>query len=363
MEGAEAIGDAVTGGVIARSVEPKASEAAHASGGACLNCGTVLVGDHCHRCGQAAHVHRTIGAFVHDLVHGVLHLDGKIWRTLPLLAWRPGELTRRYAAGERARFVSPMALFLFSVFLMFAVVNALGGPFDTGGARLPDRAEVQAGFNKERAESLREIEQLRGRRQQLQRDGRSTTRVDRELAAALRERKAQDELYRQALGMAANTGDGAASDTLNIDTGLPFFNEAIAKAGKNPELLLYKVQTNAYKFSWALIPISVPFLWLLFLHRRRYRRYGAYDHVVFVTYSIAFMTLGFVVLSLLRPLGAGETLAGLAITFVPPIHMYRQLRGAYLLSRWSALWRTAVLLLFAFVASSLFLSLIIAAGL
>ena len=56
-------------------------------------------------------------------LHGVLHFEGKIWRTLPLLAWKPGELTRRYIDGERARFVSPIALFLFSVFLMFAVAQ------------------------------------------------------------------------------------------------------------------------------------------------------------------------------------------------------------------------------------------------
>src|SRR6185503_17683936 len=94
----------------------------------CLNCGTALIGPHCHNCGQAGHVHRTLMAWWHGLAHGVLHLDGKIWRTLPLLAWRPGELTRRYIEGERARFVSPLALFLFSVFLMFAVFNTVGGP-------------------------------------------------------------------------------------------------------------------------------------------------------------------------------------------------------------------------------------------
>ena len=56
----------------------------------------------------------------------MFNFEGKIWRTLPMLAWRPGELTRRYIAGERARFVSPVALFLFTVFLMFAVLNFTG---------------------------------------------------------------------------------------------------------------------------------------------------------------------------------------------------------------------------------------------
>ena len=51
-----------------------------------------------------------------------------------MLAFHPGALTRRYIAGERARFVSPLALFLFSVFLMFATIHALAGE---GGVDMP----------------------------------------------------------------------------------------------------------------------------------------------------------------------------------------------------------------------------------
>ena len=126
----EAVGDVVTGATIGRAVEPKAGEPGadgHTHEPNCLNCGTLLQGDFCHACGQHAHVHRTLTAFFHDLVHGVLHFEGKIWRTLPMLAWRPGELTRRYVDGQRATFVSPIALFLFSVFLMFATVSFFGG--------------------------------------------------------------------------------------------------------------------------------------------------------------------------------------------------------------------------------------------
>ncbi len=61
-----------------------------------------------------------MSAYGHDILHGVFHFEGTIWRTLPMLAFRPGELTR-------ARFVSPIALFLFSVFLMFTVVANLPG--------------------------------------------------------------------------------------------------------------------------------------------------------------------------------------------------------------------------------------------
>ncbi|MDP9414004.1 MAG: hypothetical protein M3Q08_07905, partial [Pseudomonadota bacterium] len=63
-EGVEAIGEAVMGGMAARAVEPAAGEH-HGHASNCLNCGTSLIGDYCHRCGQQGHVHRTLGAFWH----------------------------------------------------------------------------------------------------------------------------------------------------------------------------------------------------------------------------------------------------------------------------------------------------------
>lgn len=391
--GLESVGEAVTGGLAARTVEPDAGEGSGPGEGACLNCGTALAGPHCHQCGQAAHVHRTLTAFWHDLAHSVLHFDGKLWRTLPLLAWRPGELTRRYVAGERAKFVSPMALFLFSVFLMFAIFSSIGGPFgsdsETGPKRTPaqERAEARRDFQRERAEALAELKAARDERARLAAARQSTAALDGRIQRLQAKLALEEKLFNQALdliaaeekrdaadakadepvaGVARKAAESADKGEFVLVSGADpvnrWFNDAFKKAKDNPSLLIYKLQTNAYKFSWALIPISVPFLWLLFLHRERYRRYKAYDHTVFVTYSIAFMSLGVIALSLLRLIGFPEVIAGFAIMFVPPIHIYRQLRGAYRLSRWSALWRTFVLINFAFIAASLFFTLLLALG-
>ena len=112
----EAVGDAVTGGMLAPRGRAAAGEArdGHTHETNCLNCGTALAGPYCHACGQKAHVHRSLARLLPRFPAGVLNFEGKIWRTLPMLAWRPGELTRRYIDGERARFVSPIALFLFT---------------------------------------------------------------------------------------------------------------------------------------------------------------------------------------------------------------------------------------------------------
>jgi hypothetical protein len=393
MSGIEGIGEAVTGAATARAVEPAAGDGVDAFDGArlCLNCSTPLVGPRCHQCGQAWHVHRTLGAWWHDLAHGVLHLDGKIWRTLPLLAWRPGDLTRRYVEGERAKFVSPIAIFLFSVFLMFAVFSLVGGPVGGGGNSVgaggpaEARARAEREFRAGQAETTAQLNTLRAERARLAAAGQPTASLDADIRKVEAEIAIEQKSFERVMvlvgagdaitvdegeepepGAARRAAEAAEEGNLVVISGVDplnnWFNTAYKKAKQNPSLLLYKLQTNAYKFSWLLIPISVPFVWMLFLHRRGYRQYKAYDHTVFVTYSIAFMSLGVIALSLLRALGMPEAVAGMAMVFVPPVHMYRQLRGAYRLSRWSAVWRTFVLLNFTGVAIGLFALLLLAFG-
>ena len=132
----EGIGTAIEGGLLGRAVESGTGDSHGNAGEAatCANCNALFSGHYCPECGQKAHVHRSLAAIGHDIMHGVLHLDGKLWDTLPLLAFKPGDLTRRYIAGERAKFVSPMAMFLFTVFAMFAVFQMVGisAPTDFG---------------------------------------------------------------------------------------------------------------------------------------------------------------------------------------------------------------------------------------
>jgi hypothetical protein len=341
---AEAVDSGGLGGAAASAFIP-------AESGACLNCGTRLVGPHCHQCGQAGHVHRNIGAWWHDLIHGVLHLDGKIWRTLPLLAWRPGELTRRYILGERARFVSPLALFLFSVFLMFAVLSAIGGR--TAGQ---DPLAIQSSMAEEATKSEAKLRDLRRERAAAAATGAATASLDAQIQSTEKELSLLKTMADR--GLVQGSSVRMANDVPD------WMRRPIEKAGANPSLFFYKIQTNAYKFSWALIPISVPFLWLLFLHRRGYRRsFGAYDHLIFVTYSIAFISLFLMALLLMRHAGLWDAPFALLLLLVPPLHMYRQLRGAYSLSRWSAAWRAFLLVNFASVAMSLFFLLLLTLGL
>ena len=376
----EGLGTAVEGGLFAKAVSGGARRAGntplqkgHFAENACLNCGTELIGAHCHSCGQQAHLHRTMGAFLHDLMHGALHFDGKTWRTLPKLFFKPGELTRRYIDGERMRFVSPMALFLFSIFLMFAVFQLAGisAPTDIPGDNSEELAEFTA-TELDRREKLLESTQEElaepdldpGRRKVLERrqqeytDQITALRQAQENVPFLRQEGTGDELIQNGeMVIPLEEVDGT---TMRVSgSGVDWVDGAVEKWRKNPGLMLYKLQTNFYKFSWLLIPLSIPFVWLMFAWKRQYK---AYDHAIFVTYSLSFMTLLTLGLTIAGISGISSEIVALASIFIPPIHIYKHLRGTYGLSRFSAIWRLALMSVFIIVILALFLQLLLVLG-
>jgi len=90
--------------------------------GVCLNCGEPVSLRYCPACGQAAiDPNPTVGEFVHEAASEFLHWDGKLAATFRLLFTKPGELTREYLAGRRARYLSPLRLYLTFSVLFFAL--------------------------------------------------------------------------------------------------------------------------------------------------------------------------------------------------------------------------------------------------
>ncbi|GMN01994.1 DUF3667 domain-containing protein [Erythrobacter sp. MTPC3] len=419
----EGLGAAIEGSLAGHAVEPStgASSGAAVFDGACLNCGAQPMGEYCQHCGQKQHIHRSLSAIGHDLIHGVLHLDGKFWRTLPLLIFKPGALTRRYIEGERAKFVSPMAMFLFSIFAMFAVFQMVGltAPTDISGdareqvERLVEQeskrvSERIAEIDEELAQddlSLQDHEALEREREGLTEEqlllggrgegiaewiaaGAAGTAEDIEIAGAAKIAEAKQRLETMPEGSAeradlaaeiasAENGleqlrrfedapvavvpgdeDGTAQITVK-ESGVSMIDTALEKWRENPSLMIYKMQANGYKFSWLLIPLSIPFVWLMFAWKRRYK---AYDHAIFITYSLSFMSLFFIALSLLGAAQMSGALIFVLLTTIAPLHLYKHLRHAYGLSRLSAIWRFFAMFAFIVVVLGLFLQTLLLLG-
>ncbi|MFZ5544798.1 MAG: DUF3667 domain-containing protein [Pseudomonadota bacterium] len=75
-------------------------------------------------------------------------VEGALWRTLKLLLFKPGQLTREYLAGRRRRYVLPLRIYLTASFLFFLIVKLLPSAVDEAAlesaARLPARAAAEA---------------------------------------------------------------------------------------------------------------------------------------------------------------------------------------------------------------------------
>jgi hypothetical protein len=391
----EAAGEVLTGAVVGATVEGAVNAPGVRSPGEvhgnCLNCGAELTGAYCSSCGQPAHIHRSLASLGHDILHGVFHFEGKIWRTLPELFFHPGRLTRRYIDGQRATFVSPMALFLFTVFLMFAVFAFTGGMLlkDTGATETAD--SVKTNFKTGNASALdatnHKIEALRKELESadLEADRRAIVQkdlADLESSKIVMEALASGDLNRltnvgeeikaqQAAAEAERTAAPSAAapkdtpEDHSVDLGGKWptlekrLNAGIKQINENPALLLYKLKTNGYKFSWALIPLSVPFLWLMFFWRRDVH---LYDHAIFATYSITFMMLLVIVLSLAAAIGVPGIIWGWVLALAPPIHMYKHLRYTYGLSRFGTTVRLFLLLISIGIVVLIFSMTLLAVG-
>lgn len=101
----------------------------------CLNCETLLIDKYCHKCGQKADTHRiTAKHFImHDMVHGVWHLDKGMLYTLKQAIVRPGYAATEYISGKRVKFYNIFYLSLIIMTLMLISDNYLhSGAFSAG---------------------------------------------------------------------------------------------------------------------------------------------------------------------------------------------------------------------------------------
>ena len=392
----EAAGDVLTGAVVAGTIEGASGKKGPAEhGGQCLNCGATLDGAFCSACGQRAHLHRSLMHLGHDILHGVFHFEGKMWRTLPELFFHPGRLTRRYIDGERAKFVSPMALYLFTVFLMFGVFSfTASSMFDStedsvagdvisqwkenneaAQERTKDKAEaVQEQLKEEdlspekRAELEKKLSDLQSAQvvmdalakgdwaalQNLETNEKAKEAIE----AAKQKAKADAE---KRAGKTTSTGITLNGRDVNI--GWPALQQRFEHGAKelkdNPALAFYKLKIASYKYSWALIPLSVPLMWLLFFWRRDIH---LYDHAIFITYSISFMMMFLILLTLAAAFGVSGAIWGTALGIVPPLHLYKQLRQTYKLSRFGAWMRLFLLSIGIFIVLMIFFMLLLIIG-
>ncbi|MGH8029075.1 MAG: DUF3667 domain-containing protein [Arenimonas sp.] len=87
----------------------------------CRNCGADMPGAYCPACGQKRVTagERGLAHLLREAFHLVTDVDGKLLRSLRLLLFSPGMLSREYLDDRRARYSTPLGLFVIANVLYF----------------------------------------------------------------------------------------------------------------------------------------------------------------------------------------------------------------------------------------------------
>lgn len=279
-------------------------------GAVCANCQTVLSGRYCHTCGQSAdNHHRSILHLILEAFEGLFHLDGRLWRTLPLIFFRPGTLTKDYMEGRIARHVPPLRTFLVSLLLLILAAegavhkqtHALKHP--TGAHAPGPQAEVKVEIPKQDIEVA--------------------------LGAAGPSEKASNWIETQ-----------------------------VEKALKNSDYYTMIVFSWGHRLAILLLPIMAALLTVLYFYRRQI---FIYDHLLVSMNMLSFIFLGLALAMVLPSVFAGPFMTAFSIWV--PINIFMTLRGAYGSGVFGAVIKTFVLWMSSFVAFGLMILALLAVGL
>lgn len=283
----------------------------------CENCGELIKRRYCGTCGQlAADYHRPLSGLLVASLTDMLALDGRLVRTLREMIFTPGQMTRNYLDGQRARYVPPFRLYIFASLIFFFVIFSQStgdSPSDLATDPAVDTAPIVAGAGEEGSPETG-IDQI------LDEDG----RID-------------DDALNEILAEGAETGELDVQERAIIER----VTERANEINENPERFLSLLKTYAPRASLVMVPLLAIMLALLYVNKRRVM---LYDHLVtalhfqvFVYFSVAIV----VVLGMIySPLGVLGWFGLVPFLFY---YCYRQQRRVYAGGRLLTVARTAIL--------------------
>lgn len=262
---------------------------------ACLNCGAPLPGTFCAECGQRdIPPYPSVRELAVDAVTEFSGWDGRLAATLRALLRRPGMLTREFLEGRRARYISPLRLYLTASLVYFVLAaSAPDVRLDSGKTLFAGLRVGATGTN----------------------DARSASRAERVGAAATASLEKQEVL--SAEERAAALEDVARAPALIR----PFLRRAIEDPGGFKRGILQTMP----RMLFVLLPIFAGILTLFY----RGRKYP--EHLYFAIHLHAFIFLALATSALIKftQVPALAIVASAAVVIWIPIYATLAFRRVY----------------------------------
>jgi hypothetical protein len=284
----------------------------------CANCATPLQGPWCHACGQSGEdFHRSIVRLMGEAAEGLLHMDGRLWRTLPDLMLRPARLTRAYLEGHRAPQIPPLRLFLVVLLMIFLV----------GGLTSQRKAVI----------------------------------IDHRAGAGTR--ISAKPLTQLTPAERANIAESLSHGRTNIDLGASnraaadWLKDRVTRTLADPERFYLIMEQWAERFAFLMLPISALLLSVVFVFQRRFY---LFDHTIFSLHSLSAMGIAIIAAMLLSTVLDDSAFA---LLLPAPAHLFLHMRGVYRTSVLGTLIRMSLLFVGSVIAAAILFVGLIAVGL
>lgn len=89
----------------------------------CFSCGEKMSGVFCYACGNKNdNYRRSIWSLGVELFSSLTAFEGRIWRSLRSLIFKPGQMARDFSDGARQKWTSPIRMFLATSLLLFGYI-------------------------------------------------------------------------------------------------------------------------------------------------------------------------------------------------------------------------------------------------
>lgn len=311
----------------------------------CANCETPLEGTYCHVCGQLAEdFHKSVWKLTVEAVESLLHLDGRLFSTLPDLFRRPGKLTREYLDGKRAYQVQPFRMFLVILLIAFfvghAATKAGGGHEAEAGSDHAARAVGTTVNGRVVAPGTEAMDQFR--RDVMADPDLTEAEKKTQIAAAEGDwvafsRNLTADITEKAQADAAEAPKMEGQGAEQLQDVEHWFEARMQAVRDDPARFALILEIWGHRVAILALPVSALMLTVLFAFNRRYY---VFDHVIFSMHSLSFQLI---LLTVIMGLSIFTGPVAWWLILLSPVHLFLHMKGAYQRSTFGTLARMFVL--------------------
>lgn len=216
----------------------------------CPNCSAPLYGQYCSQCGQnQKSTNRFFLVLLNEAFEGMFSWNSKVWQTTKAMFFKPGMLTTEHLANRRARYISPLRLYIMTSVMFFLTLSLIN--FFSSSVVINTN---NAGETK----TLAQIEQA--------------------IDTATNESLNEDDFTVNILFLNEDKDTALATDLKAK------IKKAIKVGATNPKRLIAKIIDNMPAVTFFLLPLYALIFKLFFLKSKRYYA----EHLILVVHNNSF---------------------------------------------------------------------------